>query len=531
MKSPQVILCFFASVVLFGHVRAQNAGVNFSGAAPNASAAFDVDVSALAGQKKGILVPRVTLAQLTAMNPLPAAAQGMLVYQTDALQGFYYNVSNTTVPFWTMLVNKEALRWDLLIKPIADLTMAHGAFTTSFSFNGVTTADAFSLLSTTLTSGSLLDLFSNSTAGIGGAMSKVLNIRRAGVNANLNHEAVGVYSYVSNSGGVSSNYGGYFLAGGASQNYGVYGRVLSKGAGVYGVNSSTETGLHYGVYGVKDGATTLSTGIGVYGKGAGLSLTNYGGYFESFDASGSGYGVRGKASGGTGTHYGGYFEAEDGLGNYGVYATTNNGKGVLGTSANGDGVYGRASYAGSGVHGVKDGDFTGLAGYGVHGEATGAGLLNVGGYFSASGATSNLAISVPVNGKVALGTGSDLSANAILGLKNGHVHSLQTTKPTIAALANLGTGAGATVSDNSSDVAGSFVLSSGSASLAQGQQATITFNETYDRAPRVVITASNRNAALMGVFVGATVTGFTINFTTAATASLAHAFNYIVIEN
>ncbi|MES2646449.1 MAG: hypothetical protein V4717_06205 [Bacteroidota bacterium] len=461
MKNQYVILCCLMIFVFATRLKAQNAGINFSGAAPNISAAFDVDVSALAGQKKGLLIPRVTLAELMAMNPLPAPAQGMLVYQTNALQGFYYNVSSTVVPLWTLLINKEALRWDLLVKPIADLSMAHGEFSSSFSFNGVTTSNAFSILSTTLTSGSLLNLFSNSTAGINSDTSAVLNIRRAGANVNANHRTRGINSYVSNTGTGSTNYGGFFLAIGGGENY------------------------------------------GIFGKAAGLSTVNYGARFE---ATGS-------------------------LTNYGVYASSSKGYGVYGSSQIGDGVYGEASLGGSGIHGHKDGDFGGLAGYGVHGEATGAGALNIGGYFTASGATQNLAIMVPEGGKVSLGTGSKISLNAILGIKNGHINSQQTTKPTITAEASLGSVSVVSVADSSSDMAGAFTLKSGTTSLAMGRQATITYNKPYETAPRVVVSAVTRNAALVNVFITSFTGYFTISFTAAASAGVEHTFNYIVIEN
>ena len=61
---------------------AQNIGINTTGAASNASALLDVD--AAPGNNKGLLIPRVTNAQRIAMNPLPAVAQGLTVYQTDA---------------------------------------------------------------------------------------------------------------------------------------------------------------------------------------------------------------------------------------------------------------------------------------------------------------------------------------------------------------------------------------------------------------------------------------------------------------
>ncbi len=78
---------------------AQNVGINSNGAAPNASSMLDITSTS-----KGLLIPRVTSAQKTAMNPLPAAAEGLTVYQTNGEEGFYYNISTTTTPNWVRLM-------------------------------------------------------------------------------------------------------------------------------------------------------------------------------------------------------------------------------------------------------------------------------------------------------------------------------------------------------------------------------------------------------------------------------------------
>ncbi|MBL4578070.1 MAG: hypothetical protein JKX74_06320, partial [Flavobacteriales bacterium] len=90
---------------------AQNVAINATGNAPNASAMIDI-----AATNKGLLIPRVTYCHrvtpacangmLDVGGLLPAAAQGLLVYQTDAGtegQGFYYNTSATTTPTWVKL--------------------------------------------------------------------------------------------------------------------------------------------------------------------------------------------------------------------------------------------------------------------------------------------------------------------------------------------------------------------------------------------------------------------------------------------
>ena len=62
---------------------------------PNASAKLDITST-----DKGLLIPRMTKAQREAIT-LPAAANGLMVYQTDDLSGFYVNNSTTTTLSWT----------------------------------------------------------------------------------------------------------------------------------------------------------------------------------------------------------------------------------------------------------------------------------------------------------------------------------------------------------------------------------------------------------------------------------------------
>jgi hypothetical protein len=64
-------------------------------ATPNASAKLDITST-----DKGLLIPRMTKAQREAIT-LPAAANGLMVYQTDDLSGFYVNNSTTTTVSWT----------------------------------------------------------------------------------------------------------------------------------------------------------------------------------------------------------------------------------------------------------------------------------------------------------------------------------------------------------------------------------------------------------------------------------------------
>ncbi|MBK6343882.1 MAG: hypothetical protein IPF41_15205 [Flavobacteriales bacterium] len=78
---------------------AQNVAINADGAAPNASAMLDVDVTALpANNKRGLLVPRVALTATNVAAPVVAPAASLLVYNTatagvapnNVVPGYYY---------------------------------------------------------------------------------------------------------------------------------------------------------------------------------------------------------------------------------------------------------------------------------------------------------------------------------------------------------------------------------------------------------------------------------------------------------
>ena len=62
---------------------------------PNAAAKLEI-----ASTDKGLLIPRMTKTQREAIT-FTAAANGLMVYQTDDLSGFYVNTSTTSTPVWT----------------------------------------------------------------------------------------------------------------------------------------------------------------------------------------------------------------------------------------------------------------------------------------------------------------------------------------------------------------------------------------------------------------------------------------------
>ncbi len=91
-----------------------------------------------------------------------------------------------------------------------------------------------------ISTGTVANLSSTSTAGSASGTSKVLNVSRSGANTNLAHTAYGIYSTVTNTNATSgTNIAGYFSASGATTaNYG-----LIVAAGNTGIGTTAPTQL------------------------------------------------------------------------------------------------------------------------------------------------------------------------------------------------------------------------------------------------------------------------------------------------
>lgn len=86
------VFCLITVFILPMHLIAQT---GIGTVTPNAAAKFEVSST-----DKGILIPRMTKSQREAIT-LSSAANGLMVYQTDDLAGFYVNTSTTTTLSWT----------------------------------------------------------------------------------------------------------------------------------------------------------------------------------------------------------------------------------------------------------------------------------------------------------------------------------------------------------------------------------------------------------------------------------------------
>jgi hypothetical protein len=116
-----------------------NAQTGIGTTTPNASAKLEI-----AATDKGILIPRMTKTQRESIT-LTTAANGLLVYQTDDVVGFYVNGSTTTTPSWTRL-NSD---W---IKSENNISYTAGNISTTGTFTGNSDTSSISGFSANITS-------------------------------------------------------------------------------------------------------------------------------------------------------------------------------------------------------------------------------------------------------------------------------------------------------------------------------------------------------------------------------------------
>lgn len=93
----RLLFTLLISLIAFVGINAQGVSINGSGNAPDVSAILDVSSST-----QGILVPRMLGAERIAIS---TPAEGLLVYQTDGTEGFYYYNGSA----WMQLVNGASL--------------------------------------------------------------------------------------------------------------------------------------------------------------------------------------------------------------------------------------------------------------------------------------------------------------------------------------------------------------------------------------------------------------------------------------
>jgi hypothetical protein len=150
------------------------------------------------------------------------------------------------------------VRWDALIAPTGNLSLAHGANTTAFTFNSLTTGTAFGLSSSSLSSGVLLDLTATGTAGL--TNQKGINVSLSGTNSTSAQTTYGVKISNSHAGTTSTNIALQLSAtNGTTANYAL---IVPSASGNIGIGMSTP------VETVDIVGTLQDTGHVAFGNGA-----------------------------------------------------------------------------------------------------------------------------------------------------------------------------------------------------------------------------------------------------------------------
>lgn len=93
LKVSLITAIYFCLSIFCNTAKAQNVGINSTGATPNASALLDVD--AAPANNKGILIPRVSLTSTVDVTTIASPATSLLVYNTNVAMtggglGFFY---------------------------------------------------------------------------------------------------------------------------------------------------------------------------------------------------------------------------------------------------------------------------------------------------------------------------------------------------------------------------------------------------------------------------------------------------------
>lgn len=83
------------TLIIASSVSVATAQTGIGTTTPNSSAKLEI-----ASTEKGLLIPRMTSAQ---KGSIATPANGLLIYQTDGVLGFYVNSSSSAAPIWTRI--------------------------------------------------------------------------------------------------------------------------------------------------------------------------------------------------------------------------------------------------------------------------------------------------------------------------------------------------------------------------------------------------------------------------------------------
>ncbi|MEK7581360.1 MAG: hypothetical protein AAB512_03685 [Patescibacteria group bacterium] len=312
------------------------------------------------------------------------------------------------------------------------ITSGTGAYFTSSSLQTGKLVDINTGSANTLTTGTLLNIASTSTAGTASTSDYLANLSRSGANAGASHLAYGLASSVTNTGTTNTNYALFATASGATTNYALYTTagniknilgvtdfVTLDNTTAIGTNSTTATGtLYVNSKSLTSGNTGAS--FNYLSTNSTATATQYGIYSNFSNASAcvctsttdvyyGQYGITTKSgadnltTAGTTTVYGIYQDAQNSSTDVGSFTTS---------ARNTFGGYFSATGAAAGT----------TTAYGIYSTATGADT-NYGIYTTApAGVTTNVGIYTSGAGYGIYSTGG-----------SGHSDYFQSTSSTVTA--------------------------------------------------------------------------------------------------
>jgi hypothetical protein len=265
----KIILFVFISLGII-NVRGQSVGINEDGSSPNSAAILDIKSTS-----KGVLIPRMTSSQKSSLTTV----EGLLIYQTDGTEGFYYYDGSG----WQYIGNQTANGDDLGDHTATqDLNLSgyevqlNGGYISNdgdeegikVNDNGIVTVGTHSpssntRLSVSQTNTNALNYAITALAsGAGTANTGLYGRSENGTGGNT-----GVYGEASSSGYAFGLHG--YVTGspsGSDESFGVYGNTVATGSNFYNA----------GLGGLATGAATSNIGVYSYAANATNNYSFYG---------------------------------------------------------------------------------------------------------------------------------------------------------------------------------------------------------------------------------------------------------------
>ena len=447
-------------LITAGDVLAQNVAINGNGAAPDASAILDLDVSsAVFATKKGLLIPRIALTAANVAAPVTAPATSLLIYNTatagaapnNVTPGFYYWDGANWVRMasgsqgWTILGNAgttpttnfigttDANDWVIKTGGSAATNerarvLAGGQVVVNNTSQGLNTNDVFSVYGTGTTNGSTANTSALGLRAISGYTSTGFGL--FGNATGTTTTSFGVYGLANGATGSASAIRGESASNATTAIIGIgntSGGAVAPATSAKGVQGQvngtlTGTGVGMGVFGITSNVTMLTGDArGVYGQTASDNGAGTFGWATSALVTGNTAGALGFASSSTG---------------FGVDGAnlTATGTGVLGEGNNLFGTY-LIGGGGGAFTGTTNGSFSyavsAANGTGVIGAGNASAVLNTlatggGGAFTGTNNGAYGSATTAASGTGVIGVGNGLLPNA-LGTGGGGAFNGSTT--------------------------------------------------------------------------------------------------------